>query len=225
MAPCGPETDTNDEGLSVKNLKKSWLLMLLGAPFFGGKVDAKASGPHVSPAPPIPDDPVDLRPLNRPSDNLFAGHRSHSSHASHRSSSGGGYVAPRPAPAPAPAPAPRTPAPSGPKESSSGAPGPARGVVSPGAAQPTDPGRAEAVSPIPGQPKQPTLSVTEKRTLQIMRVQIALTSLGVYTGTINGVLDSETKESLKRFQIVKGLESNGLMTTETLNALGVPAVQ
>ena len=67
--------------------------------------------------------------------------------------------------------------------------------------------------------------MAEKRRLQIMRVQIALTSLGVYTGAVNGVLDDDTKQAVKRFQLVKGMPDTGLMTTETLNGLGVPAVQ
>ena len=67
--------------------------------------------------------------------------------------------------------------------------------------------------------------MAEKRTLQIMRVQIGLTSLGLYTGPVDGVLSDQTKEALKRYQLVKGIEPNGLMSTETLNALGVPAVQ
>lgn len=192
-------------------LKKSWLLMLL-APLVGARADIKASGPQVSPSPRLPDDPVDLRPLNRPSDNLFAGHSSHRSHASHRSSSGGGTTTPRQDPAPAPAP--RAPAPP-----------PVRPFVGEGGAQPTDPGRAAPVSPMPAQPKNPTLTTAEKRTLQIMRVQIALTSLGLHTGPVSGVLDDQTKEALKRFQMVKGIEPNGLMSTETLNALAVPAVQ
>ena len=58
-----------------------------------------------------------------------------------------------------------------------------------------------------------------------MRVQLALLQLGLYDGEISGVLDSSTKSSLKRFQIVKGYQPNGLMSTETLNALGVPAAQ
>jgi peptidoglycan hydrolase-like protein with peptidoglycan-binding domain len=58
-----------------------------------------------------------------------------------------------------------------------------------------------------------------------MRVQIALTSLGLYQGVVDGVLSSGTKESLKMFQNLKGIETSGLMTTETLNALGIPAVQ
>jgi His-Xaa-Ser repeat protein HxsA len=58
-----------------------------------------------------------------------------------------------------------------------------------------------------------------------MRVQIALTTHGLYSGAVDGKLNDQTKEALKRFQIVKGIEPDGLMSTETLNALGVPAVQ
>jgi peptidoglycan hydrolase-like protein with peptidoglycan-binding domain len=58
-----------------------------------------------------------------------------------------------------------------------------------------------------------------------MRVQIALTSLGLYTGAVDGILGDGTKEALKRFQTIKGIEPKGLMSTDTLNALGVQAVQ
>ncbi len=92
-------------------------------------------------------------------------------------------------------------------------------------AQPTDPGRAAPVTPTPRGPAAPQLSMEEKLKLQIMRVQIALTSLGIYTGPVNGELDNDTKEGVRRFQTLKGLEASGLMSTETLNALGVPAVQ
>ena len=77
---------------------------------------------------------------------------------------------------------------------------------------------------MPAQPA-PKLSTDEKRKLQIMRVQIALTSLGLYPGTVDGVLNDGTKEALKLLQILKGIEANGLMSTETRNALGVPAFQ
>jgi His-Xaa-Ser repeat protein HxsA len=150
-------------------------------------------------------DPVSLRPLNLPSENLFAAHRSHSSHSSHRSSSGGGYSTPSPQ------------------------------KTEPPAEQPTDPGRAAPVSPTPAKPTPktpapktpaaPALSLEEKRKLQIMRIQIALAGLGLHTGSVNGVLDDSTKEAIRRFQVLKGLDANGLMTTETLNALGIPAVQ
>lgn len=183
-----------------------------------------------------PLEPVGLRPLNSPADNLFARHSSHSSHSSHRSSSGSGgtYYPPTPAPAPAPAPsaAPRyfAPTPSSPLSSSSTS----RPIYTPAPTQesgqryqPVDPGRPAAVSPQTTRitPVSPTLSSAEKLRLQVMRVQLALLQLGIYDGEISGVLNSSTKESLKRFQIVKGYQPNGLMSTETLNALGVSAAQ
>jgi His-Xaa-Ser repeat protein HxsA len=70
----------------------------------------------------------------------------------------------------------------------------------------------------------PALTRAEKLRLQIMRVQVKLTTLGLYEGRIDGALNADTKAALERFQIVKGLPQSGLMTTPTLNALGVPAV-
>ena len=74
-------------------------------------------------------------------------------------------------------------------------------------------------------PAAPALSLAEKRKLQVMRVQLALTGLGIYAGAVDGELGVETKEALRRFQRIKGESESGLMTTETLNALGVPATQ
>lgn len=68
------------------------------------------------------------------------------------------------------------------------------------------------------------LTLKEMRRLQVMRVQIALTTLGLFSGQIDGVFSQETSVALKRFQLIKGLPESGLMTTESLNALGVPAV-
>lgn len=186
---------------------------------------SQAATPPPMPAPvPEPLDPVKLRPLNLPGENLFAGHRSHSSHGSHRSSSGGGYSSPRPSPAPAqravPAPAPA------PYFAPSPSPAAPQRFVPNGSNQPVDPGRPAAVTPQPAPATvAPSLSLSEKRRLQIMRVQIALTSLGLYSGSISGELTNETKDAIKRIQIVKGLPETGQMSTETLNALGVPAVQ
>jgi peptidoglycan hydrolase-like protein with peptidoglycan-binding domain len=56
-------------------------------------------------------------------------------------------------------------------------------------------------------------------------VQIALMNLGLYEGSIDGVSGEGTKTALRRFQTLKKIEASGLMTTETLNGLGVPAVQ
>lgn len=155
-------------------------------------------------------DAVSLRPLNFAGDNMFAAHRSHSSHSSHRShrshrsGTGGGY---------------RSPAPSQPQQQQ-GAAVPGSGLAAPGTTQ-----RATPAAPAPSTPRAPVFSHAEKLKLQVMRTQIALTSLGLYKGPINGELDSGTKESLRHFQAVKGFEANGLMSTDTLNALGVPAVQ
>jgi His-Xaa-Ser repeat protein HxsA len=77
---------------------------------------------------------------------------------------------------------------------------------------------------VAGSAQQPSLSTDEKRRLQVMRVQIRLLSLGLYDGQASGLLDGKTKQSLKLFQSLKHLPETGLMTTPTLNALGVPSV-
>ena len=188
-----------------------------------------------SPQPADPMEPVGLRPLNLPADNLFArhsSHSSHSSHASHRSGSGGSSFYSPPAPAPSVTPRYFAPVPSSPPPSSYSpqpiyTPPPPPATEESPRYQQGDPGRPATVSPQNARikPVSPTLSVQEKLRLQVMRVQLALLQLGIYDGDINGVLDSSTRESLRRFQIIKGFHPNGLMTTETLNALGVPAAQ
>jgi His-Xaa-Ser repeat protein HxsA len=90
---------------------------------------------------------------------------------------------------------------------------------------PTDPGRPAPVTPTPATPRGSPLSTAEKRKLQIMQTQIALTTAGYYRGPISGNLDAATKESLKGYQKSKSLQVNGLMTTETLNALGVAVIK
>jgi His-Xaa-Ser repeat protein HxsA len=70
----------------------------------------------------------------------------------------------------------------------------------------------------------PRLNNGEKLRLQVLRVQIALKRTGLYEGAVNGIFNAETREALSHFQTVKGLPASGMMTTPTLNALGVPAV-
>jgi His-Xaa-Ser repeat protein HxsA len=60
--------------------------------------------------------------------------------------------------------------------------------------------------------------------IQILRVQIKLKTLGIYEGNVDGILNEATQTALREFQLVKGITASGLMTTPTLNALGVPAV-
>lgn len=194
----------------MKPAKTILAILMSSIPVLSGKDSATAAPQTDAGESSDPIDPIALRPLNEPQDNLFAGHRSHSSHSSHRSSSGGGYSAPQREPTPTP----RTPS-----ESPSD-----RSLTAP-QSRPTDPGRAAPVSPKPKPATPAPLTTAEKKTLQVMRVQIALISLGLYTGPVDGVLSGQTQEALKRYQIVKGIEPNGLMSTETLNALGVPAVQ
>jgi His-Xaa-Ser repeat protein HxsA len=67
----------------------------------------------------------------------------------------------------------------------------------------------------------PPLTNAEKLKLQVMRVQIKLTTLGLYQGKVDGALNEQTKASLRQFQLLKRLPESGLMTTPTLNALGV----
>lgn len=157
---------------------------------------------------------VQLRPLNLPSENLFAGHRSHSSHSSHASHYSGAGSSSYTAPA---APASQY---QQPYVSPQTTPTPSQQYPQ----QLLSPQAAPAKAPTATTPTSPNLSYTEKLKLQIIRVQIALTSLGLYQSNINGILTPETKAALRLFQEVKGIPSTGLMTTQTLNALGVPAV-
>ncbi len=188
----------------MKRFKISLAVFLAGLPSLSGKGEVARLEESIGPEPKELV-PVELRPLNLPGDNLFAQHRSHSSHGSHRShrSGSGGGTAPESAPGSAP---------------------PGSSPQAPGGNRPADPSPPAPVKPPPGQ-AVPELSLNEKRKLQIMRVQLALNTLGLYTGPVDGALGDETKKALTRFQVLKGLEPSGLMTTETLNALGVPAVK
>lgn len=201
---------------------------LAGLPLLANR--SEAATVEMLPSAPEPQDPVKLRPLNEPGSNLFAGHRSHSSHRSHAShrSGSGGYASPNPVAEPASAPVERfapVPAPSLPTQAKPQPIVPRGSLAESGAGHPVNPGRTVVATPKPDQPQTPKMTVDEKRRLQIMRVQIALTSLGLYGGRIDGALSPQTQESLKLFQTVKELPVSGLMTTDTLNALGVPAVQ
>ncbi|MBK9250539.1 MAG: peptidoglycan-binding protein [Proteobacteria bacterium] len=74
----------------------------------------------------------------------------------------------------------------------------------PARSEPVDRGRQSVVSPTPARPANPVLSREEKLKLQVMRVQISLTGLGIYSGPVDGVLGEGTKSALKLFQKLKG---------------------
>jgi len=186
----------------VRNLA----IFIAGLPLAATKA---ADGP--SPLTPRFDDldkAVSLRPLNLEMDNLFASHRSHSSHSSHRShsshsshysGSGGSSYVPR---APAVAPSTST-------------------VATPSTRTANLASTEDAAS----YATAPALSNAEKLRLQVIRVQIRLNSLHLYDEQVDGVFNDETKHALKLFQTVKGLPETGLMSTPTLNALGISAVK
>jgi peptidoglycan hydrolase-like protein with peptidoglycan-binding domain len=44
---------------------------------------------------------------------------------------------------------------------------------------------------------------------------------GFYSGEINGMLDSETNEAVRAYQMDKGLPMGGGLTLETLDSLGI----
>lgn len=70
----------------------------------------------------------------------------------------------------------------------------------------------------------PPLTHSEKLRLQVLRVQIALKRYGLYDGPVDGVFNQDTRNALSHFQTVKNIDATGMMTTPTLNALGIPAV-
>lgn len=206
-------------------------LFLASISLLVNKSGAAADGPLDGAIPPPDDEAVPLRPLNMPGENLFAGHRSHSSHVSHSShashsshysGAGGGYA---PAPAPAPVP-PQYIAPSPPAPSPPPSPTPSPSYLTPNYGEGSGPSAAKPRldAPAPEAPvPAPTLSLDEKRRLQIMRVQLQLVRLGLYAGKVDGALNPDTRAAIEHFQTLKGLPATGTMTTPTLNALGVPA--
>ena len=65
------------------------------------------------------------------------------------------------------------------------------------------------------------LTETEKVRLQIMQVQLRLRDLELYDGTIDGMMNPALVEAVRHFQTLKGMRDSGMLTTGTLNALGI----
>ena len=68
------------------------------------------------------------------------------------------------------------------------------------------------------------LTETERLRLQIMQVQLKLTGLGLYDGTIDGMMNPELTEGVRHFQTLKGMRDSGMLTTGTLTALGIAGI-
>jgi peptidoglycan hydrolase-like protein with peptidoglycan-binding domain len=81
---------------------------------------------------------------------------------------------------------------------------------------------APSVTPHGPSPYGVVLTETERVRLRIMQAQIKLSSLVLYEGPIDGVLNLDTVAGLRHFQTLKGLRESGQVTAATLRALGVP---
>jgi hypothetical protein len=92
-------------------------------------------------------------------------------------------------------------------------------------AQATLPTHVEPTAPPkvarPSQRSSVVLTETEKLRLQIMQVQLKLTGLGLYDGTIDGMMNSDLVDAVRHFQTLKGMRDSGVLTSGTLTALGI----
>jgi peptidoglycan hydrolase-like protein with peptidoglycan-binding domain len=57
-----------------------------------------------------------------------------------------------------------------------------------------------------------------------MQVQLKLTGLGLYEGPIDGMMNPELVAGVRHFQTLKGMRESGMLTTGTLTALGIHAI-
>lgn len=134
-------------------------------------------------------------------------HRSHGSHRSHRSGSGGSVAPPHTPPSRTePSPPSRTEPPTPPSRNLESTP--------PSSVLPRSPSTA---------PQQTLPGNSAKFAEIVRRVQAALYAQGYYTGPLDGVVGPNTRAALSKFQKDHGLSATGTITTETLNALRVPA--
>ncbi|MCW5656083.1 MAG: peptidoglycan-binding protein [Burkholderiaceae bacterium] len=86
--------------------------------------------------------------------------------------------------------------------------------------EPTPPPKVARI----GQRSTVVLTETEKLRLQIMQVQIKLTRLGLYEGSVDGLMHPELVEGVRHFQTLKGMRDTGMLTAGTLTALGIRAI-
>ena len=123
-------------------------------------------------------------------------HASHGSHSSHRSSSGGGYTAPRTS----------TPTPSYTPQTN-------RNVTSTPPVSVLPSPQASAPRVLPGN------SAAFQRIA--IQVQVALQAYGYYNGAIDGIIGDGSRSALSRFQFDYSLRVTGTITPEVLDAFGI----
>ncbi|XOF32440.1 MAG: peptidoglycan-binding domain-containing protein [Candidatus Electrothrix sp. YB6] len=68
---------------------------------------------------------------------------------------------------------------------------------------------------------RPAVCEDEATGSKVQQVQQALMQQGFYSGEINGMLDQETNEAIRTYQMDKGLPMGGGLTLETLDSLGI----
>lgn len=139
----------------------------------------------------------------------LAQHRSHSSHSSHRSGSSGRVRAPVYTPAPVRPPAVRT----APRT----APAPSRNERS------TPPSSVLPSSPAIAPNTFFTPPAADEIQSIVRRVQLGLKSYGYYDGDLDGIVGSNTRDALKRFQTDFSLKVTGTITPEVLDAFKISA--
>lgn len=65
------------------------------------------------------------------------------------------------------------------------------------------------------------LSKVGSRGEEVVKIQTKLKELGLYTGNIDGIFGTNTKNAVKQFQSKNGLTSDGIAGPKTLAALGL----
>ncbi len=68
-----------------------------------------------------------------------------------------------------------------------------------------------------------SLSKYGSRGEEVKKIQTKLKNWGYYSGEVDGIYGSKTFEAVKKFQRKNGLTVDGIVGTNTLNALGIPA--
>lgn len=66
-----------------------------------------------------------------------------------------------------------------------------------------------------------TLSKVGSQGSEVTKIQTKLSSLGVYTGKIDGIYGSATKKAVVSFQKQQGITADGIAGSQTLKSLGI----
>jgi len=73
--------------------------------------------------------------------------------------------------------------------------------------------------------KTVTASLALKNSVELLKAQQVLKDKNIYTGTLNGELNTGTRNAIKSFQATRGLNRTGTIDTKTLRALNLQPVK